>query len=210
MQSGDGRDPGLRSTLQGDPASMLARLRQREDAVAELEAIVEKQQGLLERYDAVMRDMGPRGRSSGGDGPLAAALDRSLALLEQAVASAESRARQVADLEAQLDRTLGLLDQSLRNQEQVAGRGNGVKMPAASMLDIGDVPAAVEETLAKYDQMLERSLAALEAAYNNGQSSRKELEERDRLLNRTLDLLQNTVEAEGGGRRPGFMSRLFT
>ena len=59
--------------------------------------------------------------------------------------------------------------------------------------------------------MLERSLAALETAYLNGQSAKKEVDERDRLLTRTLDLLQTTVDAEpNGARKPGLIGRLFS
>ena len=209
MHAGDERQPGARSALHEELGGLRARLTQRETSIAELEAIVQRQVDLLERYDAVVRDMSPGHGTGqvGSDSALANAIDRCLVLLEQAISGAEARARQVSALEAQLDRALGLLDASLRNQEAVMTR------PEARLAAPVDYAAhdAIEETLAKYDGMLERSLAALETAYLNGQSTKKEVDERDRLLTRTLDLLQTTVDAEANGaRKPGLIGRLFS
>ena len=121
MHAGDERQPGARSALHEELGGLRARLTQRETSIAELEAIVQRQVDLLERYDAVVRDMssGHRTGQGGSDGALANAIDRCLVLLEQAISGAEARARQVSALELQLDRALGLLDASLRNQEAV-------------------------------------------------------------------------------------------
>lgn len=209
MQSGSGRETGFGSVLD-EAEGVLARLAARETALAELESIVEKQQDLIERYDAVLRDMAPgRRRPPRDDAPLAAALERTLALLDHAISAAEGRSRQVAELEGQLDRTLELLERSLRNQEAAAARGPRPEVPPGAGAPVAAVPPELEQTLAKYDRMLERSLAALETAYRSGQTTRKELDERDRLLNRTLDLLQSTVEAEGSPRRGGLFGRLL-
>jgi hypothetical protein len=115
----------------------------------------------------------------------------------------------MASLEAQLDRALELLDRSLQNQERMAAERHD---PDGRSGMASATSAAVEETLARYDRMLERSLAALETAYHTTQSTRHEAGERERLLKRTLDLLENTVEAGNGAvhRRQGLFGRLFS
>lgn len=190
--------------LREELAGLRSRLDERERTVTGLTTLVERQVGMMERYDAVIH--APRQNDGNGAavGSLGGVLDRALALLDQAVAGGERRALDVASLQAQLDRALQLLDQSLRNQEAMAARGHDPSRefsPAAS--------PAIEETLAKYDQMLERSLEALETAYRATQSSRQEVCERDRLLKRTLDLLESSVESGNGARRSGLFGRLF-
>jgi hypothetical protein len=206
MRPGDANGPESAFALRQELGDLRAQLSERERAVSVLTAIVERQIGLLERYDAVFHAPGYAGLNGTGDGrSIGEALDRTLVLLEQAVAGVEKRARHVVSLEDQLDRALQLLDQSLRNQEAMVERGFHSNAAATSVIS-----PAIEQTLAKYDGMLERSLAALEAAYRATQMSRTEIGERDKLLSRTLDLLENTVEANGAGtRRPGLFGRLF-
>ncbi|MEC9344153.1 MAG: hypothetical protein VYD64_09955, partial [Pseudomonadota bacterium] len=69
---------------------------------------------------------------------------------------------------------------------------------------------SVESTLAKYDAMLERSLAQLEKAYSANRDKDREIEERDRLLSRTLDALESAVDEEGAGPRGPLFNRLFS
>jgi hypothetical protein len=208
MQGGSTYEPGSKSALREEIADVRTTLGQRESMIANLEALVERQYGMLDRYDAVIRDFTPGNRphTVSGQGSLGGALDRTLALLDQAIAKAEARSREVAALETQLDRTIGLLEQSLRNQEAMATR-DPQRQPT---LAASPMPSGVEETIAKYDRMLERSLAALEEAYRASQSSKKELDERERLLSKTLDLLQTTVDAESSDRRQGLFGRLFS
>jgi len=200
MRPGDASGPDSAFALRQEVAGLRAALNERERAVSSLTSMVERQIGIIERYDAAFN---ASNFANGGSHLGGAALDRTLALLEQAVAGVEKRARDVAALEAQLDRALHLLDQSLRNQEQMVERGFQSSGAAHA------VSPAVEETLAKYDRMLERSLAALETAYAASQNSRTEIGERDKLLSRTLTLLENTVEANGNGSRKGLFGRLF-
>jgi hypothetical protein len=202
MRPGDANGPDSAFAFRQELASLRAELNERERAVSALTAMVERQIGIIERYDAIFH--GQNHSHGGTAGALSGdALDRTLALLEQAVNGVEKRARDVAALEGQLDRVLQLLDQSLRNQEVMVERGFHQNASAHA------VSPAVEETLAKYDRMLERSLAALETAYAATQTSRTEIGERDRLLSRTLQLLENTVEANGNGGRRGLLGRLF-
>lgn len=199
-----GADPAF--ALREELYALRAQLAERDRAVDSFAGIIERQVGIIERYEAVFAAPGFAGLNSRADGrPISEALDRTLMLLEQAVASVERRSRDVAALETQLDRALTLLDQSLRNQESMLARGfsdgNG---------DSRGVGPAVEATLAQYDRMLERSLSALETAYRASQTTQQELGDRDKLLSRTLDLLENTVEANGAGmRRQSFLGRLF-
>ena len=198
MRPGDANGPDSAFALRQEVASLRAQLHERERAVSALTGMVERQIGIIERYDAMSNS---RSYATGNSGtPGSDAFERTLALLEQAVAGVEKRARDVAALEGQLDRALNLLDQSLRNQEVMAERG---------FQSNGSASPAVEETLAKYDRMLERSLAALETAYAASQNSRTEIGERDKLLSRTLALLENTVEASSNGSRKGLLGRLF-
>lgn len=212
MEGSKAHEPGSKSALREELGDMRAVLGRREVTIAGLEAMVERQFGLLERYDAVVRGLAPGQGSAppSGGGSLGGALDRTLTLLDQAISKAEARGREAAALEMQLDRTLRLLDQSLRNQETMAARAP--QAPAPATADTAPAAhAALEETIAKYDRMLERSLAALDEAYRASQASKKELDDRDRLLSQTLDLLQTTVDAEGADeRRHGFFGRLFS
>jgi hypothetical protein len=194
--------------LRDEIANLRSQAMDRERTVAALTAIVDRQIALIERYEAVVS---ASSHLAGGAEPATnAALELTLVLLDQAVAGIERRARDAASLEAQLDRALQLLDRSLQNQERMAAErlqpdGRNPDMAAATS-------AAVEETLARYDRMLERSLEALETAYRTTQSTRQEAGERERLLKRTLDLLENTVEAGNGAthRRQGLFGRLFS
>lgn len=187
-------------SLREELAGLRSRLDERERTVSGLTSIVERQAGMMERYDAVIHAPGRNDGEGAARDTLAGVLDRALALLDQAVAGGERRAIDVASLQAQLDRALQLLDQSLRNQEAMAARAQDPVVASP----------AIEETLAKYDQMLERSLEALETAYRATQSSRQEVCERDRLLKRTLDLLESSVESGNGTqRRSGLFGRLF-
>lgn len=199
-----GSDPAF--ALREELAELRAQLAEREHAVNALAGIVERQVGIIERYDAIFHAPGYAGMGRSPDGSsIGDALDKTLMLLEQAVASVERRTRDVAALEAQLDRALTLLDQSLRNQESMLAHGFQPGNAAAHA-----VSPAVEATLAQYDRMLERSLSALETAYRATQTSKQEIGDRDKLLSRTLDLLENTVEANGAGmRRQSFLGRLF-
>ncbi|MBX3578403.1 MAG: hypothetical protein KF723_14460 [Rhizobiaceae bacterium] len=198
MHAGEAGRPDQGSAYRDELTGLRSQIAERDRTVASLTTIVDRQIGLIERYDAVIRN----GKAGTPDGAVSDALERALALLDQAVAGVERRARDVEALERQLDRTLELLDQSLRTQEGMVSRGlGGGHSPMAD---------SVELTLAKYDQMLERSLSALETAYQATQTSQKEVGDRDRLLKRTMDLLENTVEAGGAGsRRSGLFGRLF-
>ncbi len=178
--------------------------------ISELEALVERQMGMLNRYDEMMSEMSRRPQSVSRDGPgprTEGAIDRALALLDQAIAKAERLTTDNRSLQDQLDRTVGLLEASIRNQEAMAaGRSTA---PMASTPARQEARDALEDTLSKYDRMLERSLSALEDAYRATEHSKKEIGERDKLLTRTLDLLQAAVENEPGQRRQSVIGRLF-
>lgn len=210
MQGESAHEPGSKSALREELGEVRAALGQREAIITSLEAMVERQFGILERYEAVIREFAPGGRTlpASANLSLGGALDRTLTLLDQAIAKAEERSREVAALESQLDRTIGLLEQSLRNQEAMASRGSQ-SVPLVPAAAAPALPPAIEETIAKYDRMLERSLAALEEAYRTSQASKHDLDERERLLSKTLDLLQATVDAETSDRRQGLFGRLF-
>ncbi len=178
--------------------------------ISELEALVERQMGMLNRYDEMMSEMSRRPQSASRDGPgprTEGAIDRALALLDQAIAKAERLTTDNRSLQDQLDRTVGLLEASIRNQEAMAaGRGAATTASTPARQEARD---ALEDTLSKYDRMLERSLSALEDAYRATEHSKKEIGERDKLLTRTLDLLQAAVENEPGQRRQSVIGRLF-
>lgn len=191
---------------QSDPAGLAAsqaELSRRERTIAELEALVRRQMDMLGRYDTMVDELARRGqlRGSTGDGA-SASMERALALLDQAIGKAEQLNERNRGLESSLDRTIALLERSLVTQETMAAKGQPSSVaPTAEM----------EETLAKYDRMLERSLAALEESYRASTSTRKEIDERDRLLTRTLDLLQTAVdEQEAKPSRPGVLGRIFS
>lgn len=206
MYSGETSRSEPAFALREELAGLRSRLIERERTVGGLTALVERQVGLMERYDAVIHSPRQHEANATAGGSLGGVLDRALALLDQAVAGGERRALDVAALQAQLDRALLLLDQSLRNQEAMAARAHDPSREISSVA----VSPAIEETLAKYDEMLERSLEALETAYRATQSSRQEVCERDRLLKRTLDLLESSVETGNGAqRRSGLFGRLF-
>lgn len=192
---------------QSDPAGLAAtqaELARRERTIAELEALVRRQMEMLGRYDTMVDELARRGqlRGAGGDGT-SASMERVLALLDQAIAKAEQLNDRNRGLESSLDRTIALLERSLVTQEAMAGRGQQASSVAPS--------AEMEQTLAKYDRMLERSLAALEESYRATTSTRKELDDRDRLLTRTLDLLQTAVdEQDDKPARSSVLGRLFS
>ncbi len=171
------------------------RLTRSEAVIADLEALLERQFALLERYAAVADQQSQP--AAGESERLARALDRALDLLDQAIASGEARVQENAELERKLQRALDLLDRSVEMREQAAPAGGGALSPE------------FEETLARYDAMLARSMDALEAAYRDSEAYKQEIAERDRLLARTLDLLQTSVDA-AGERRPSLLGRLFS
>lgn len=197
MHPGEANRPDQGFAQREELAGLRSQIADRDRTVASLTAIVDRQIGLIERYDSVIQTA----RIAPADRSMSDTLDRALALLDQAVAGVERRARDVVALERQLDRTLELLDQSLKTQETLVSRG--YERPQVRP------ESAVEDTLAKYDQMLERSLSALETAYQATQTSQKEVGDRDRLLKRTMDLLENTVDAGAGSPRRGLFGRLF-
>ena len=133
-------------------------------------------------------------------------LERSLTALESAYRASEAQRSEIAMRDQYLNRTLEALQGALSLKEEAAGSGRR---------DMGDSPGQeenVQAALSRYDGMLERSLEALEKAYRQDQDSKKQIQERDRLLSRTLDALQNMVEAESqmeAGSRPTVLSRLF-
>lgn len=178
--------------------------------IEDLRRLVERQMAMLDRYDKVMRRVAP-GAPIGGQEPSAPAqsMDRVLDLLDRAIGRAEALTRDKQRLEGTLDRTLKMLDDSLRTQESMSARmSDTVSKPATGP----DLPGRMEETVSKYDQMLERSLAALENAYQASESTRREVDERDRLLSRTLDALESAVEFEHGETQPrqGVFRRMFS
>ncbi len=174
--------------------------------ISDLETLVERQMGMLGRYDDMVSELSRRPGAQDAPGPRTeTAIDRALALLDQAIAKAERLTHDNRALEDQLDRTVELLETSIRNQEAMASGGARAPAPRAD----DDARELLEETLAKYDRMLERSLAALEDAYRATETSKKELGERDRLLTRTLDLLQAAVEGEPGQKKQSVIGRLF-
>lgn len=171
------------------------RLTRSEAVIADMEALLERQFALLERYAAVASQ---QSRPAAGEAErLARALDRALELLDQAIAGGEARIRENAELERKLQRALDLLDRSVEMREQATSAGGGAPSPE------------FEETLARYDAMLARSVDALEAAHRESEAYKQEIAERDRLLARTLDLLQTSVDA-AGERRPSLLMRLFS
>lgn len=189
-------DPGMGSVsgLRSEVDGLRAALADRDATIRRLETMVERQLTMLDRFDHLASGLSDRGI----DPATAKALDRALALLEKAIARAEGLAHENHGLEQQLQRTLRMLEGSLDMQERMMSGHAGTAMRDG-----------IDETIAKYDRMMERSLQALEEAYRASQNARKEIDDRDRLLNRTLDLLQNTVEGEQPPRRPGVLGRLF-
>ncbi|MDN2568321.1 hypothetical protein N1F89_19015 [Aquibium sp. A9E412] len=190
----------MQSSEATDVERLGAELARRDETVAALERMVERQMAMLDRYEAVARKAAPETSQGERRGALGAeAVERVLELLDRAIVRAEQLTRDKAALQGSLDRTLTLLEESLRNQEALT-RARPAAQPAAGE---ATVPADVAATLAKYDTMLERSLDALERAYRASSDSKKEIEERDRLLARTLDALENAVGAapEPAGRR---------
>lgn len=196
-QSDHGRDERF------DPASpdqirwLQGRLTRSEAVIADLEALLERQFGLLERYAAVASERPPP--SAGEQERLARALDRALDLLDQAIAGGEARARENGELERKLQRALDLLDHSVAMREQATPADGGPQ----------SLPSDIEQTLARYDAMLERSMEALETAFRECEAHKEEIAERDRLLARTLDLLQTSVDC-AADRRPSLLERLFS
>jgi acyl-CoA reductase-like NAD-dependent aldehyde dehydrogenase len=69
----------------------------------------------------------------------------------------------------------------------------------------------MEATLARYDAILDQALSALERAHEGNNERKREIEQRDRLLSRTLDTLQDLVEEEAAADTPrqGVWARLF-
>jgi hypothetical protein len=189
-------DPGMGSVsgLRSEVDGLRAALSDRDATIRRLETMVERQLTMLDRFDHLASGLSDRGI----DPATAKALDRALGLLEKAIARAEALAHENHGLEQQLQRTLRMLEGSLDMQERMVSGQSGTAMRDG-----------IDETIAKYDRMMERSLQALEEAYRASQNARKEIDDRDRLLNRTLDLLQNTVDAEQPPRRPGVLGRLF-
>lgn len=178
--------------------------------IEDLRRLVERQMAMLDRYDTVLRRVAP-GAAMGGPEPTqpARSMDRVLDLLDRAIGRAEALTRDKLRLEGTLDRTLKMLDDSLRTQESMSARMSETALKPASRPDL---PDRMEDTVSKYDQMLERSLAALENAYQSSESTRREVDERDRLLSRTLDALESAVEFEHGETRPrqGVLRRMFS
>lgn len=189
-------DPGMGSVsgLRSEVDGLRVALADRDATIRRLETMVERQLTMLDRFDHLASGLSDRGI----DPATAKALDRALALLEKAIARAEGLAHENHGLEQQLQRTLRMLEGSLDMQERMMSGHAGTAMRDG-----------IDETIAKYDRMMERSLQALEEAYRASQNARKEIDDRDRLLNRTLDLLQNTVDAEQPLRRPGVLGRFF-
>jgi hypothetical protein len=191
---------GPNQAVQGGSQSDLAR---HERTIAELEGLVRRQMDMLDRYDAMVEQLARRGQLGGAAvGRAEGAMDRALALLDQAIAKAEQLNQRNRGLESSLDRTIALLERSLVNQEAMTTKDRPARAAP---------PPELEQTLAKYDRMLERSLAALEESYRSSKSTRKEIDDRDRLLTRTLDLLQTAVgEQEAKPARPGVLGRIFS
>lgn len=190
------------------------RLCLRDARVDELERLARRQMDMLERYDRVV----PRfaGQDAATDRPAASGSTRCahlVDLLDRAVVRAERATSDKERLETYLDRTLAMLDDALKNQERMAGQPAAPACPAPIAAE-AEQAEAVEATLAKYDAMLERSLAALEEAYRANRDRDKQIGERDRLLSRTLDALESAVgeqaadRARGGGQR-GVLNTLF-
>ena len=87
-----------------------------------------------------------------------------------------------------------MLDRALSAQERISTAfANGGREKAASA---SPADRDVDATVSKYDAMLDRSLAALEAAHKANHSQKQEIEQRDRYLNQTLDALQKAIRMQ--------------
>ena len=176
------------------------RLSLREMRVGELERLAERQMDMLERYDRVVprfpgQDDAADRTAVSGSARYAHLVD----LLDRAVVRAEQATSDKERLGACLDRTLALLDDALKNQERMAAQPAVAASPASATAET-EPAAAVEATLARYDAMLERSLAALEQAHKANRDHDRQIGERDRLLSRTLDALESAVGEQGADR----------
>lgn len=206
MHAGDPYDAD-RAAAHASGGDLRGLLSEREARIARLEEMVERNLSMLDRYDSLAAKLSQPGSSAmTQDRHIGQALERALELLEQATARAERLTRENHSLESGLDRALMLLERSLDNQEAMASRA-GTGAQAAGP---GAAQGMLDETIARYDRMMERSLKALEDAYRASQDSRKEIDARDKLLTRTLDALENAVGGEGRSERPGLFGRLFS
>ncbi|MEO4041574.1 hypothetical protein AAFN47_08230 [Hoeflea sp. CAU 1731] len=172
------------------------KLEKRNARIAQLEALVERQLALLDRYDRTADRLKSRAEGSAAPVRELSSLDyeRLIGLLDRAVARAEQLTGDKQDLQANLDHTLGLLDRALSAQERMSTTfANGGREKASS---VSVTDREIDATISKYDAMLDRSLAALEAAHKANHSQKQEIEQRDRYLNQTLDALQKAMRMQ--------------
>ncbi|MBW8635911.1 hypothetical protein K1W69_01845 [Hoeflea sp. WL0058] len=170
------------------------KLEKRNARIDHLERLVERQMTLLDRYDRTAGRLKSRAEASPLPMRELSSLDyeRLIGLLDRAVARAEQLTGDKQKLQSSLDHTLGLLDRALSAQERMSkavANGGGEKAASPAGRDI-------DATVAKYDAMLDRSLAALEAAHKANHSQKQEIEQRDRYLNQTLDALQKAIRMQ--------------
>lgn len=175
---------------------------QRDRSLRDFEELVERQMGMIERYDSMLNAMPQPSHGSAPSTGFQRDYERLIELVDRAVVRAEQLEGEKHALQAQLERALGLLEESLRKQEQMA----------ANPVPTGAALASMESTLAKYDAILERSLSELERAYSANREKDREIEERDQLISRTLNALETAIEEQERGDdapRGALFNRLF-
>ncbi len=194
MHAAERQVPETEAELSKDIDKLRRKLEKRNARIAQLEALVERQLALLDRYDRTADRL--KSRADGSAAPVRelSSLDyeRLIGLLDRAVARAEQLTGDKQKLQSSLDHTLGLLDRALTSQERMStafAKGGRETAASAAGLD-------VDATVSKYDAMLDRSLAALEAAHKANHSQKQEIEQRDRYLNQTLDALQKAMQMQ--------------
>ena len=139
-------------------------------------------------------------------------LERSLRALEDARKTNDTHRKDIERRDRTLEQTLDALQNAIRIQERLAERYRSEKpQPGPAAEPSRDDTQAMEATLARYDAMLEQALSALERAHEANSERKREIEQRDKLLGRTLDTLQVLVEEESAAGTPkeGVWARLF-
>jgi len=187
MYAAERQTPGTEADLSKDIDKLRRKLEKRNARIDHLERLVERQMTLLDRYDRTAGRL--KSRAEGSPLPIRelSSLDyeRLIGLLDRAVARAEQLTGDKQKLQSSLDYTLSLLDRALSAQERMS---KAASLPSADR--------DIDATVSKYDAMLDRSLAALEAAHKANNRQKQEIEQRDRYLNQTLDALQKAIRMQ--------------
>ncbi|GKX34836.1 MAG: hypothetical protein MnENMB40S_24540 [Rhizobiaceae bacterium MnEN-MB40S] len=187
MYAAERQAPGTEADLSKDIDKLRRKLEKRNARIDHLERLVERQMTLLDRYDRTAGRLKSRAEGSALPMRELSSLDyeRLIGLLDRAVARAEQLTGDKQKLQSSLDHTLGLLDRALSAQERMS---KAASTPSTDR--------DIDATVSKYDAMLDRSLAALEAAHKANHSQKQEIEQRDRYLNQTLDALQKAIRMQ--------------